>query len=162
MTSATPLVDVPFCSSRRRIRAETKRAGQFLHGGQTDLRMLLGLGRGDTNMTRAKVFSALAVAAAIFILTSAASAQLDDKIWVGGTGNQVWQLDANWQLNAMPTTFPNDPGRVDPDPAVITNVIGANLGVNLAANLSVDVGATNVTVAALTMGGTAAPVATNI
>lgn len=113
-------------------------------------------------MTRAKLFTVLAAAATICIVTPAAKAQLDDKIWVGGTGNQVWQLDANWQLNAMPTTFPNDPGRVDPDPATITNVIGANLGVNLAAGLNLDVGATDVTVAALTLGSTGSPVATNI
>jgi fibronectin-binding autotransporter adhesin len=87
-----------------------------------------------------------------------AVAQLDDRVWVGGSGNQQWQVDANW--NPMP--FPNDPGRMDPDPAVITNVVGANLSVNLAGDLAVDVGATDVTVAALTLGSTGSPVTTDV
>ena len=109
-------------------------------------------------MIRARVISAVAATALYQILAPVASAQLDDRLWIGGTGNQLWQLDANWN----PAPFPNDPGRVDPDPAVITNVIGANLGVNLPANLTVDVGATDVTVASLTMGSTSNPVTTNV
>jgi fibronectin-binding autotransporter adhesin len=83
---------------------------------------------------------------------------LEDHVWVGGTGNQQWRVDANWN----PTPFPNDPGRVDADPATIADVVGANLSVNLAADLNVNVGATDITVAALTIGGMTAPVATTV
>jgi fibronectin-binding autotransporter adhesin len=93
-----------------------------------------------------------------FVLAQTALAQLDDRIWVAGGGNQLWQLDANWN----PTPFPNDPGRVDANPAVISPVVGANVSVNLATNLIVDVGATDVTVASLTIGSTSGAVTTNI
>ncbi|QDU90404.1 Autotransporter-associated beta strand repeat protein [Pirellulimonas nuda] len=75
------------------------------------------------------------------------------------TGNQDWQVAANWpnQLG-----FPNDPGRVDPDDTVITPVVGANLSVALAGNLTVNVGATDVTVASLRLGGTAGAVTTTV
>ena len=109
--------------------------------------------------TKARIITAVAATgAAFFSLASVGKAQLDDRLWVGGTGNQQWQIDANWN----PTPFPNDPGRVDPDPAVITSVVGANVSVSLGANLNVDVGATDVTVAALTIGSTSGAVATNI
>jgi autotransporter-associated beta strand protein len=110
-------------------------------------------------MARVKIVSTLiALGTATLLLPAIAQAQLDDRLWVGGTGSQQWQLDTNWN----PAPFPNDPGRVDPDPAVITPVVGANLSVNLAANLNVDVGATDVTVAALTLGSTSNPVTTNV
>jgi len=100
---------------------------------------------------------------ACFTCSSAALAQLDDHLWIGGTGNQQWQVNTNWDLVDDETDeFPNDPGRVDGAPAVIVNSEGANVSVNLAANLNLDVGATNVTVASLTMGGTAGAVTTNI
>ena len=113
-------------------------------------------------MNRARTITTITLAVVACFRASSAVAQLDDKTWVGGTGNQLWQVDANWQLNALATTFPNDPGRVDSDPVVITNSLGANLSVNLAANLNVDVGATNVTVAALTLGSTSGAVTTNV
>lgn len=112
-------------------------------------------------MNRARTIAAF-VAGFWFIIVNTTTAQLDDHIWVGGTGNQQWQENSNWQLNGMSTTFPNDPGRVDPDPSVISNVEGANLSVNLGANLNVDVGSTDITIAALTMGSTSGAVATNI
>jgi autotransporter-associated beta strand protein len=112
-------------------------------------------------MNRPRIITAIA-AAMCLTMASGANAQLDDKTWVGGTGSQLWQVDANWLLNGMPTTFPNDPGRVDPSEPMISNVIGANLSVNLGSNLTVDVGATDVTVAALTIGGTSSAVTTNI
>ena len=111
-------------------------------------------------MASARIFSAVGtVGAAFFFLVPIGKAQLlDDRVWVGGSGNQLWQLDANW--NPMP--FPNDSGRVDPNPAIITPVVGANISVNLAGNLNVDVGATDVPVASLTIGITYGAVTTNI
>lgn len=114
-------------------------------------------------MTRARnVTTVWAVAVAFLIWAKLATAQehLDDRIWIGGTGTQQWQLDANWD----PAPFPNDPDRVTPDPAptVIVDSIGANLSVNLAANLNVNVGATDVTVASLTLGSTSGAVTTNV
>lgn len=113
-------------------------------------------------MIRSWIHSAVAAAIIGSLFVQHAAAQLDDHIWVGGTGNQLWQLDANWLLDGMATTFPNDPGRVDSDPAVVADVEGANLSVNLAANLNVDVGATDVTVASLVLGSTTGAVATDI
>jgi fibronectin-binding autotransporter adhesin len=83
---------------------------------------------------------------------------LDDHVWVGGTGNQQWRVDANWD----PPQFPNDPGRMDPSETTISPVEGANLSVNLPANLNVEVGATDVTVAALTIGAMSTSVTTNV
>ena len=110
-------------------------------------------------MAPARIFLALVgVTTAVVVMPPIAIAQLEDHLWVGGTGNQTWQVDANWN----PIPFPNDPGRVDGDEINIADVVGANLSVNLAANLNVTIGATDVTVAALTIGGTSAPVTTNI
>ena len=111
-------------------------------------------------MAKARTLSAVAaMEAAFLILAPVAKAQLlDDRVWIAGNGTQQWQLDANWN----PAPFPNDPGRVDPDMTVITPVVGANVAVNLAADLSVDVGATDVTVAALTIGSGSGAVTTNI
>jgi autotransporter-associated beta strand protein len=109
-----------------------------------------------------RVHACFALAAVYVLLTASfAAAQpegLKDHIWVGGTGNQQWQVDTNWN----PPPFPNDPGRVDANAAVITDVVGANLSVNLGSNLNVNVGASDVTIAALTIGSTSAAVATNI
>ena len=60
------------------------------------------------------------------------------------------------------TGFPNDPGRTEPDPVTIVPSVGANTQVALTGNLLLDVGATNVTVASLKLGGTAGAVTTNI
>jgi hypothetical protein len=103
-------------------------------------------------MASTKILWTCAAMAVVFITAPTASAQtelLHDHLWVGGTGSQLWQLDTNWD----PTPFPNDPARVDSSETAIAPVVGANLSVNLTGNLSVDVGATNVTVAALAMGG---------
>lgn len=108
-------------------------------------------------MARARVALA-ALAIGCFSLVQTAVAQLDDHIWVGGTGNKLWQVDANWN----PATFPNDPGRVDSTPGTIANSEGANLSVNLNANLNVSVGATDVTVASLTIGSTSGAVSTTV
>jgi fibronectin-binding autotransporter adhesin len=114
-------------------------------------------------MARARIFAATLVAVGSFVFTQPVAAQLDDHLWIGGTGNQLWQVNTNWDLVGDPTDeFPNDPGRVDSTPAVIANSEGANLSVNLAANLTVNVGATDVTVAALTIGSTSGAVTTNV
>lgn len=63
-----------------------------------------------------------------------------------GGGNQDWQTAGNWS----PATVPN------------SSLSAANLSVALTSNLSVDLGPSDVTVAALTMGGTGAAVATNV
>jgi fibronectin-binding autotransporter adhesin len=107
----------------------------------------------------ARAFGRLANSVALVLsIAQVTSAQLDDHLWIGGAGNQLWQLDDNWNI----APFPNDPGRVDTNEMLISNVEGANLSVSLPANLNVDIGATNVTVAALAIGGTSGPVTTNI
>lgn len=103
----------------------------------------------------------LAALAALFTGLSAlpALAQIDESNWNAAlTGSQQWQVDANWST----ATFPDDPGRVDGDQTVIDNVVGANLSVALGGDLTVDVGATDVTVAALRLGGTAGAVTTTV
>jgi fibronectin-binding autotransporter adhesin len=111
-------------------------------------------------MARARFVSTFGLAVSAFLtLAATSSAQLlDDRLWTGATGNQLWQVDANWN----PQPFPNDPGRVDAAPTTISPVIGANLSVALAANLNLDVGATDVTVASLTLGSTTGAVTTNV
>ncbi|MEQ8848930.1 autotransporter-associated beta strand repeat-containing protein [Botrimarina sp.] len=74
------------------------------------------------------------------------------------TGLQQWQVDANWST----AEYPDDPGRVDNNVTQINPVVGANLSVPLGADLNVNVGATDVTVAMLQMGGTAGPVNTTV
>lgn len=100
----------------------------------------------------------LPVAAALVIASPAMAQLLTDHIWIGGTGSQQWQVNTNWDQGM----FPNDPGRADADVAAIDPVIGANLSVNLPADLNVSVGATDITIAALTLGSTSSPIATNI
>ena len=93
------------------------------------------------------------------LVTQAPAQLLTDFIWNQGlVGNQDWQINGNWNMPG----FPDDPGRIDLDPMVIDPVIGANVSVALASNLNLNVGATNVTVASLTMGGTSGPVTTNL
>ncbi|TWT90941.1 Autotransporter-associated beta strand repeat protein [Pseudobythopirellula maris] len=93
------------------------------------------------------------------LLSTTAVAQLAESNWDSSlTGSQDWQVDANWST----PTFPNDPDRMDPDMTVFTPVIGANLSVGLGADLNVNVGATDVAVAGLRMGGSAGPVSTTV
>ena len=63
-----------------------------------------------------------------------------------GGGSQAWQTAGNWS----PVTVPNSALSV------------ANLSVPLTSNLSVDLGASDVTVAGLNLGGTGAAVTTNV
>src|SRR5688572_20719174 len=111
-------------------------------------------------MAQARIISTIATAVGILaVFGQTAAAQLvTDHVWVGGTGNQQWQVDTNWD----PPMFPNDPGRMDTSEAAISPVEDANLSVNLPANLNVNVGATDVTVAALTIGGMSGAVTTNV
>jgi fibronectin-binding autotransporter adhesin len=62
-------------------------------------------------------------------------------------GAQVWNDAANWSPAGIPGTTPGDT---------------ANLGVALAASLDLDLGATDVTIGGLTLGGTASGVTTNL
>src|SRR5687767_6917004 len=111
-------------------------------------------------MAQARMISTIAAAGGILLVYAqiAAAQVVTDHVWVGGTGNQEWQVDTNWD----PPMFPNDPGRMDPSETTISPVEGANLSVNLPANLNVNVGAAEVTVAALTIGGMSGAVTTNV
>lgn len=75
------------------------------------------------------------------------------------TGSQDWQNAANWPNRAG---FPNNPGYVDPSEAVISNSTAADVMVPLGSDLNLNVGATDVTVAALRLGGTAGAVTTDV
>ncbi|TWT97675.1 Autotransporter-associated beta strand repeat protein [Botrimarina colliarenosi] len=93
------------------------------------------------------------------LATAAAPAQILESDWNAAlTGAQSWQVNANWSTPA----FPDDPGRVDSNMVVISDVVGANLSVALGGNLNLDVGATDVTVAGLRLGGTAGAVTTTV
>jgi len=111
-------------------------------------------------MNKAVWFSAFVVVGLVVVITPRALAQLTEYQWNNPAliGTQSWQVDGNWNL----TGFPNDPGRTEPDTTVIVPSVGASTNVGLTGNLSLDVGATNVTVASLKLGGTASAVTTNI
>ena len=111
-------------------------------------------------MNKAVSIAAIAVVGLLFVATPRSIAQLTEYKWNNPAlvGAQSWQVNGNWDLAG----FPNDPGRTEPDATVIVPSIGANTSVALAGNLSLDVGASNVTVASLTLGGTAGAVTTNI
>jgi len=95
-------------------------------------------------------------------LMGTASAQVDLlDVWnwdSSKTGVQNWQDAANW----TEAGFPDNPGYVDPSVTEISNSTAANVSVGLGGDLNLNVGATDVTVAALRLGGTASPVATTI
>lgn len=98
----------------------------------------------------------------LLVLPNSAVAQVDLlDVWnwnSSRTGSQNWQDPANW----TEAGFPDNPGYVDPNEADISNSTAANVSVGLGADLNLNVGATDVTVAALRLGGTAGPVATTI
>ncbi len=97
-------------------------------------------------MTRTKKFWLPAVAFALSTVSSA-SAQVTPYLWNSSlTGAREWQLDGNWTTAG----FPNS--------AVQT---ASSLGA-LGGALNLNVGATDVTVAGLELGGTASPVATTV
>jgi fibronectin-binding autotransporter adhesin len=126
-----------------------------------------------------RILSVVAAVGLIELLSTQASAQLADFVWNPAlTGNQQWQVSTNWAAPSFPggypyavPTLPNDPGRIDSDSNATTGEptdlivfpsVGANLSGALGTNLNLDVGATNVTVASLNMGGTASPVTTTV
>lgn len=111
-------------------------------------------------MNKAVSISAVAMVGLVFVATPRVSAQLTEYKWNNPAlvGAQSWQVNGNWDLG----TFPNDPGRLEPDATIIVPSIGASTNVALTGNLALDVGATNVTVAGLTLGGTAGAVTTDI
>lgn len=91
--------------------------------------------------------AAMALAASGFV--SNVDAALTDINWIGGTGSQNWQENANWSGGL----FPNDP---------TTDVHRAVLSVNLNANLTVDLGASDISLARLSMGSLTNPINTTI
>jgi autotransporter-associated beta strand protein len=100
-------------------------------------------------MSRVKAFSLFVATATVIAVVSSAKAQvaLTEFVWDNSkTGNQQWQQSGNW----APSGFPNGPLQT------------ANLSRPLSANLNVNVGATDVTVAGLTLGGTSGPRTTEI
>ena len=98
-------------------------------------------------MSRARRFSKWAAAAALMAAPSTAFAQaLTEFQWdASKTGAQTWQLNGNWTT----PNFPNGPLHT----ATLSRPLGANLNVNTGAG---------VTVAGLTIGGTASGVTTQI
>jgi autotransporter-associated beta strand protein len=130
-------------------------------------------------MNRRRILSTVAAVGFTGFLTTHATAQLADFVWIpANTGAQAWQDNTKWTAPIFPggypytiPTFPNDPGRVDSDSNATAGeltdliefpVVGANVSVALGANLNLDVGASNVTVASLQLGGTSGAVTTNI
>lgn len=104
-------------------------------------------------------FRAALAAVSGCLLAAVSQAQIIESDWVSSlTGPQNWQVNANWST----ATFPNDPGRVDNMPTVVEDVVGANLSVDLANDLNVNVGGTDVTVAGLRLGGTLGAVTTTV
>jgi fibronectin-binding autotransporter adhesin len=91
---------------------------------------------------------------------SRVAAQLTEFNWNNPAlvGSQSWQVDGNWNMMG----WPDDPGRTEPDATIIIPSEGANLSVGLTGNLTLNVGATNVTVASLKLGGTLGAVTTEI
>lgn len=75
-----------------------------------------------------------------------------DYQWIGGTGTQNWQDNANWDQ----ADFPND---IDSEDEIYPV---ADLGVGLGADLTVNAGTTPVTIAGLKLGGTLGAVTTEI
>src|SRR6185503_13246107 len=119
---------------------------------------------------RSRILSTVATVGLTGILTTHAMAQLADYVWnPANTGSQPWQDATKWTAPTFPggypytipsPAFPNDPGRVDsdsnattgePTDGIVYPSVGANLSGALGANLNVDVGASNVTVASLNM-----------
>ena len=81
-------------------------------------------------------------------MLTAASASAVDYTWnVPAGGAQAWTNPANWDPNTG---------------APITADDTANLGIGLAGNLTLDLGATDVTVGGITFGGTTAAVTTDV
>lgn len=111
-------------------------------------------------MNKAGCISAAALVGFIFVATPHATAQLTEYKWNNPAlvGAQSWQVNGNWDL----VNFPNDPTTTDPNTAAIDNVTGASTNVALTGNLTLDVGATDVMIASLKLGGTAGAVTTNV
>jgi fibronectin-binding autotransporter adhesin len=88
-----------------------------------------------------------AAAAAVVAGLVPSSARATDYVWTTTAGGALnWQDPANWGGVAFPNAATDT----------------ANLSVGLTSNLTVDVGATDVTTGALTLGGTAGAVTTNV
>ena len=111
-------------------------------------------------MNKANLISATVVIGLTTISTSRVAAQLTEFNWNNPAlvGSQSWQVDGNWNMMG----WPDDPGRTEPDATIIVPSEGANLSVGLTGNLTLNVGATNVTVASLKLGGTLGAVTTEI
>jgi autotransporter-associated beta strand protein len=129
-------------------------------------------------MSRAAFFSAATAAAMIFGATQSVRAEdppdlflehLSDYMWTGPNGG-TWQSAANWLADTDPAPvdpsltlgYPDDPGRMDMDDVDIVPLIGANFSSALVSDLTVNIGAADVTVASVKLGGTGAAVTTAI
>jgi autotransporter-associated beta strand protein len=127
-------------------------------------------------MNRAGLFSAVVAAACCSLSTMAWAVDppdlflnhLDDFVWTGTADGTTWQNTGNWTAPpALPGEFPNDPNRID-DPAVTANITtinsveGANFSVPRASDLTITIANTDVTVAAVKLGGITSAVTTDI
>jgi len=96
-------------------------------------------------MHRCVVAPSVALLGLLVCMPSASAADYTWNVPAGGV--QQWTTPANWDPNTGAPTTADDT---------------ANLGVGLAGNLTLDIGATDVTVGAITIGGTAGPVTTDL
>src|SRR4051812_361256 len=102
--------------------------------------------------TPTKLILSTAVATTVAALFPATSrAVVNPYLWnvTSPAGTQQWQA-ANWTGTGGPQVWPS------------TNLDTADLRVGLTSNLTLDVGATNVSTAALYMGGTGAGITTDV
>jgi autotransporter-associated beta strand protein len=101
---------------------------------------------GEKMLDRKLLFVALVLATAVTCFEAISQAQVTEVVWGGTAGIRTWQDNGNWIGGA----FPND------------SLKKANLSVGLGADLTVGLGASNITVAGVKLGGTSAAVTTSI
>src|SRR3972149_1257982 len=120
---------------------------------------------------RTSVMSAIVAAVFSGVVPAAVAADppdlfqqhLADFLWSGAGGNTTWQNAANWTPPVgVAGQVPDDPGRNDMAEQTIVAVEGANLSKALTGDLTVNISGSDVTVAALKIGGTGVAVTTNI
>ncbi len=90
---------------------------------------------------------ALVFGTGLLLAAHTASAQVAYTFTATSGGSQLWSNSANWSPAGVPGTVANDT---------------ANVGVALASNLALDLGAADVTIGGLTLGGTAGGVTSDI
>lgn len=100
-------------------------------------------------MLRSQVIKVVAIVGctlASLVYASIGQAQITEYGWGGTTGAQNWQQNGNWNRSG----FPNDPLHL------------ANLSVGLASDLTLSIGATDVTIAGMNIGSSTTAVTTDI